>query len=304
MRAHRPNLTRRLTLVGIDAGGSSVRARAEIGGSVIHEGVGGPANALSTDPTQLVRSFAEALEGCPPADHVVACVAGAGVALARERVYAALRELQPDAHTQVLPDFAAAYHAYAGTADVVVIAGTGSVVCSPEGGGWRASGGQGWILGDHGSASRLGRAILDAYVQDPAVLPTASIDAIEEIYGERMPGAIVRVIHTHAAPGAALALAAKVLTDLAAEGNAMALELVRQQMQYLAETTAAHVSQLTSGPSGLSVGLVGGVWHSAEAMSAYARELARLAPTLRVRADGADPLDGALLLADDFAVSS
>ncbi|MFC5910476.1 hypothetical protein [Streptacidiphilus monticola] len=241
-------------------------------------------------------------------DHLVACVAGAGVAQARDRVDRTLRQLQPQARVQVLPDFAAAYHAFDGDVDLVVIAGTGTVVCSPAGTGWRVSGGHGWILGDHGSASRLGRALLEAYLQDPGALPQSTADALEAVYGSREPGALVRFVHMHPAPGAALALAAPLLTELTAQGHALAKSLLDQQMRLLARTTAAHASDMTAGirPDASwqpRVGLVGGVWAAAVARTSFARALADLAPELHIRPGVGDPLDGALRLAHTFATA-
>src|SRR5215470_17516579 len=136
------------TIVGIDAGGSSIRARALMGGNVIHDGVGGPGNPLLIDEATLRANYHSALEGCPDAAYVAACVSGAGSPAQQTRIYNVLTELFPTAAIQVSPDYIAAVLAAPDDTDVIVIAGTGSLVCSRFPNGTCAvSGGRGWILG-------------------------------------------------------------------------------------------------------------------------------------------------------------
>lgn len=155
-------------VVGIDAGGSSTRARAVDRGAVVHEGVGGPGNPIAADRQTLLDSYGAALAGCPPARRVVACVSGAGGAAERDQIRALLTELLPGARIEVHPDYVAAVAAAPDRTDVTVIAGTGSLICSRSTDGtFAVSGGRTWILGDHGSAARLGRALLEWYCNDP-----------------------------------------------------------------------------------------------------------------------------------------
>src|SRR5262249_47577599 len=80
----------------------------------------------------------------------------------------------PGADSQGAPDYVAAFLAAPRGTDACIVAGTGSVVCSRAAdGGYRVSGGRGWILGDHGSAARLGRAALEHFVNHPAAVPAS-----------------------------------------------------------------------------------------------------------------------------------
>ena len=140
--------------LGIDAGGTATRARAVRAGSVVHEGSGGPGNPLMVRGDALREHYEAALAGCPEPDVAVACVAGSGHEESRCRVETLLRTRFPAAAVHVLPDYAAAWAAAPANAAAVVVAGTGSVVCTRrEDGTFRVSGGLGWMIGDHGSAA-------------------------------------------------------------------------------------------------------------------------------------------------------
>src|SRR5215469_3739415 len=98
-------------VVGIDAGGSSTRARAVAHGDLLFDGTGGPGNPLTVDERTLSASFAAALAGCPEPDHVAACVAGAANAEPSSRISGLLTRMFPGASVQVHPDYVAAAQA-------------------------------------------------------------------------------------------------------------------------------------------------------------------------------------------------
>ena len=140
-------------VVGIDAGGTSTRARAVRHRQIVHEATSGPGNPLAVDSVTMEASYHAALADCPPPAHVAACVAGAGGQEEQGRIAELLMARFPGAQVRVEPDFVAALLAAPAGTDVCVIAGTGSVICSATDGGFAVSGGQGWILGDHGFRS-------------------------------------------------------------------------------------------------------------------------------------------------------
>jgi N-acetylglucosamine kinase-like BadF-type ATPase len=285
-------------VIGIDAGGSSTRACALINGMRSEAGVGGPGNALIPDVAILKESFEAALRDLPSAATIVACVAGAGSAAAKERVVGVLRELRPGTNAVVLPDYAAAFHALPEETDIAVIAGTGSVVCSPSAAhsGWLVSGGRGWILGDHGSATALGRALLEGYVNNFHEWPAWVSHELTAIYGDADWRLIVQTIHSTDTPAKLLAAAAPIVTRLAGVGDDYAQSILDHQLGRLAQTTVAHAQRLDREDS--LVGLAGGVWKSDEAVDSFRTGLKNLSDRIRLGATAqVDPLDGALRLA-------
>ena len=281
-------------VVGIDAGGTRTRALARHGDRVVHQGAGGPGNPLSTSAPQLARSFSEALDGCPDPAIVVVCAAGSGGADGRDRIERLIRERFPGAAVVVAPDYVGALMAAGSDADVVVVAGTGSVVCSrADAGPCRVSGGHGWIVGDHGSAARLGRSVLDHHCA--AVGADASLAAaIEATYGTCDPRELISALHASQAPAAFLARAAPVLTAAAQHGNPWATGALDRQMQALATTTCEHVDRWSHPQA--RIALSGGVWGSAAARVAFERAVLRRLPGASVAPCAAAAIEGALAL--------
>jgi glucosamine kinase len=295
-RAMRP------VIVGIDAGGSSTRARAMAHGRVVHDGTGGPGNPVGSAEQTLEASYAAALAGCPAPDHVAACVSGAAGPEQRARITRLLAGLLPGAAVQVLPDYVAAAIAAPAGADLVVIAGTGSLVCSrtPDG-SYQTSGGRGWIVGDRGSAASLGRALLEWFSDDPGSAGARIAVAVERQLGSADWRAIVRCLSTATSPAALLARAAPVLTCAAEHGASWASELLDQEMAALAGLAGRHIKRHLAGREVTRVALSGGVWNSAAAESSFTAAMKRAHPGLEVTRSRLSPLDGALRLAETMA---
>jgi N-acetylglucosamine kinase-like BadF-type ATPase len=283
-------------VVGIDAGGTRTRARAVIGDAIVHDAAGGPGNPLSTSLAQLARSFDDALAGCPDPAVVVVCAAGAGQPRGRGRIERLVRRRFPDATTTVRPDYVAALMAAGTDVDVVVVAGTGSVVCrrasASASGELSISGGHGWILGDHGSAARLGRIALERHCATPAA---AAADSVERTFGTRDPSRLIAALHASNSPAAFLARAAPLLTAAAEDGKPWATVALERQMHALAATTADHVDRWSHAAA--RIALAGGVWRSPAASAAFERAVAERLPGASVALSAAPPIDGAVALA-------
>ena len=289
-------------VVGIDAGGSAVRARAVAGGLAVFEGRGGPGNPFSTEPETVAASYLAALAGCPEPAHVAACVSGAGGPRQREQIAELLAGRFPRATAEVVPDYVAALRAAPADTDVVVIAGTGSVVCSAAPGGRPAvSGGRGWILGDRGSASRLGQAALEWFCDEPDSDPEAAA-LVRACLGLTQWRQVVSALSASTNPSALLARAAPVLTQAAERGSGWAVGKLNAEMGALAATTARHIErhvERSVGPGAEArVALAGGVWRSAAARAAFEAALTcdmRSSPV--IMSPPLDPLAGAVRLA-------
>ena len=229
------------------------------------------------------------------------CAAGAAGAVGRERVERIVRERFPAAMIVVAPDYIAALLASGRDGGVVVIAGTGSVVCSRSADGdARVSGGHGWIIGDHGSAARLGQVVLDRHCaaagSGPAVADEGMLAAgIEEVYGTSDPRRLVSGLHASHTPAAFLARAAPLLTGAAARADRWAVQALDSQMGALARTTSAHLDRW-SHPAA-PIALAGGVWSGCAARRSFERALAGQAPGATVVAGTLSPIDGAVALA-------
>ena len=286
-------------VVGIDAGGSSTRARAIRRGAVVYEGSGGPGNPLTADSRTVRASYRAALAGCPAAARVAACVSGTRGAAQREQIADLLAGRFPAADIQVVPDYVAAFLAAPPGTDACIVAGTGSVVCGRAAdGGYRVSGGRGWILGDHGSAARLGRAALEHFVTHPADVPASFAAAIGEIFGDDDWRTVVHAVQTARNPAPLLARAAPLLTAAAETQQHWATEQLDAEMTALAATAARHIEQHIRGRPEVHVALCGGVWASQIARSSVGSALERAGGCrVVVTRSLSDPIEGAVRLA-------
>ncbi len=148
------NARMKSVVVGIDAGGTSVRAwfADAATGEPVGEPLTGNAGASGEPPRDLI----------PPLPHpVVSVCAGVtkytrnGVPDTWERF---LRARFPDARVAVVPDYVIAFHAAVPTGNgVVVVAGTGSVAYGENAANGTSArcGGRGWEWGDEGSGAWL-----------------------------------------------------------------------------------------------------------------------------------------------------
>ncbi|MFJ9036480.1 BadF/BadG/BcrA/BcrD ATPase family protein [Streptomyces sp. NPDC102406] len=164
--------------VGVDAGGTRVRARCvDADGRTVGVGHGGPGNALSVERPTLVRHLEQALEAAVPLGlrgavaGVVGGFAGAGQGggsargrgVAEECLAEALARLGVAAALRVYGDVEVACAAGPGApADgLVLVAGTGAAAARVAGRRTvRVVDGDGWLLGDTGSGFWLGRQAL------------------------------------------------------------------------------------------------------------------------------------------------
>src|SRR5919199_1270646 len=167
-----PALAARPLVLGVDGGGSKTRAVVADGaGEILGEGLAGPSNPLRVGVGEAVGAIRDAFDkACAEAGvrriEVVAAEVGlAGVKRAdiRERMRAALSELEVKSVEVVTDADIALYGATEGKPGLVIIAGTGSICCGVNGRGRRAcAGGWGPVAGDEGSGSWIARRALQA----------------------------------------------------------------------------------------------------------------------------------------------
>jgi N-acetylglucosamine kinase-like BadF-type ATPase len=258
------------SVIGIDAGGSRIRAIAVRGHAVVDRGSGGPGNPHTVSARDRVAHYSTALDGFPAARSVALCAAGAGSRVGRERLRRALAPTLPGAQLVVLPDYAAAWSAAPAGTEIVVIAGTGSVIASRDpDAGYVVTGGAGLAGGDPGSAVRLGRAAL-AHVGLGA--------------GGRPAVAVAR----HAAH----------LTSAAESGEPWAVDALRAEIATFASDVRLHAARIGRGHSRSTVAATGGVFRSPAAATALTDALG---PSFDVVRMPIEPVMGAVRIARELA---
>lgn len=168
----------------------------------------------------------------------------------------------------VLPDYAAAWSVAPPGTDIVVIAGTGSVVVSRLG-EYVVTGGAGVAGGDPGSAVRLGYAALAHSGVD-----ASGLSAVE--------------VARHAVD----------LTAAAGSGEPWGVEALRTEVAALADDVRRHAARIGRAHSRSKVAVSGGVFTSPAAL---AELTAALGPSFDVARIEAEPVLGAVRIARELA---
>jgi len=278
--------------LGVDGGGTRCRARlADRAGSILGEGVAGPANirlgleaSLAAVLDASRQCFGEAGLGEEAVGWTVACLALAGATEPTELAAARSWRL-PFRQTLITTDaHAACVGAHRGRDGGVVIAGTGSVGWAMLRGRQNRVGGWGLQLSDEGSGAWLGREAMRRvlWAHDGRIAWTGLLTSLFEDFG-RDPHAIVR--WAAAAKPADFGRLAPVVVEHSARDDRSAIELMRQAAQQI-DSLAMRLVSLGAE----RVALVGGLAPSLEP------RLARETRRHLVPPEG-DALAGALQLA-------
>jgi N-acetylmuramic acid 6-phosphate etherase len=253
--------------LAIDAGGTGTRAGLYDGrGRLVAETEAGPSNpiayGLDTCLEILTQVGREVLAGQPdPLASVAAAVSGAREADLRETLAQRLYEIFHPTRAIVTDDLRPLLFANAGTdAGVLAIAGTGSSVLAQDADGrWVLVGGRGAILGDEGSAYRIAVEAMRAaaHAMDGLGPETRLVEELPVAAGvdnfTAMPG------YAERASKQVVADLARVVCQLAEEGDAVAADCVKQQAGRLAEQVAVAAERLGL-PSGICVYEHGGLF--------------------------------------------
>jgi N-acetylglucosamine kinase-like BadF-type ATPase len=268
--------------VGLDCGGSSSRVLAmDDKGNVLFQGQSGAANLISTPEGRLRRNLTNASKGCPKPDYVCGCFAGLISPQTRERGIGILQDtFGVPATFRAEPDYTAALYA-SPEADVCVISGTGSLVCSRNNGNIVKSGGRGYILGDQGSGFSFGRDALMHFLQHPEKSTRYLRDQIEDVFGSLDESVLVTGVYKAPSPATILARLVKAVGHDAADGQEYAINSVQQHMGDLAKLVSSHVKTHHSESKQLSISLAGGVWKaSAQFKEAFLNHLTQELPQI------------------------
>lgn len=264
-------------VVGLDCGGSTSRALAtDESGKAAWRSQAGAANLATTDREVLEANIRSLLAGCPPVDAVCGCFAGLLTSEDSDAAKSLLRELVPYALVRAEPDFVAALWSAPEGVDVVVVAGTGSLVCSRDGPGWNKSGGGGYLLGDPGSGFRFGLAALKHFLQDPAAASGHLCSEVQRLYGTTDPQTVIARTYRPAPAVKRIAGLMSAFAEDFSQHQAYALESAQTELAQLANQVICHTQRYFPGLNSVTVGLTGGVWKIAKPLAKrFADELER-----------------------------
>ena len=260
-------------VLGIDGGGShTIAVLAERGrdGQVVGRGRAGPSNIQSVGEIAALNALEEAIAGAfADAQLPMAAVAAAAFGLAgvdhpdSARVIRAWSDRYRAAQNVSIENDSILLLA-AGTPEgwgLAVVAGTGSIAFARDRNGrLDRSGGWGYLLGDEGSAYRLALSGLRALARAadgsaPATVLTPKLLSRMEL---AQPMEVIDAVYRGSWDRARIATLAPLVLEAAEGGDAVALEIVAQQAQELAETTVAAARKVQLPLVGLPLALTGG----------------------------------------------
>ncbi len=292
--------------LGVDAGGSYTRAvvfNPENG--IFAEGHGGIGNPYAIDPAiafdSIERAVANALGqvACHAYEVSSACLGVAGVA----------RQGTPDGwmgafsdwgvgQIEVVSDLEIAHYAsFRGGAGIHVIAGTGSsVLIKNLSGESRVFGGWGWLLGDEGSASEIGKLGIQWLCRQidhsghSAPLAQSIMDSLEI----SQTAEIVPRIYRDPNLRQVFAVIAPIVTRLAGDGDPHARQIVDTAATSLATLVHQAVMSVEKMPEIIPLATSGGVFRADSFSRSFQAALGHAHRSFRYISSRGSALGGAL----------
>lgn len=300
--------------VGVDGGGTRTRAVAAAADLLpLGRGASGPANAATVPVPRLVQSVTEAvddaLEAAGASRENLACLscglAGVDASATQGRLVAALEAVYGSGRVRVATDARIALAGVladpAAGSGAVLIAGTGAICYGRnEHGLEERAGGWGALIGDEGSASEIARRGLAAVARDvDGRGPRTRIrEALHATEGTRSAVEMVRRLFRPDAGPTDTAAYFPMVLEAAREGDAIALEILRQAGEELAHTALTVLCKLGIAADPVPVATVGGVFSAGSLVLAPLRErLLAGAPLARLGPPAHPPEIGAIRLA-------
>jgi len=187
--------------------------------------------------------------------------------------------------------------ATAGAPGVITIAGTGSIAYGRNGAGDTArAGGWGFIFGDEGGAFDIVRQALRAALrfEEGWGPPTALREALLAVTRAASANELMHRFYTRGYPRSRIAGYAKLVDQVAREGDPVAVEILHGAAQQLATLAAAVRRQLFQAGEPAAVSYIGGVFESAILLERF-RALVELEEGNRCSPPRYGPEAGALL---------
>lgn len=300
-------------VLGIDGGGTKTQvAIADEHGRICGTGIGGPSNYDDIGAERTGAHIAEAVArarddaGITAYSFDAAFLGLAGVVSERDR--AAIRGiahnlgLAPPTRIGVDHDCRIALAGgLSGRPGIVLIAGTGSSCYGMNAAGedWRA-GGWGHLIGDEGSGYWLGIGALTAAVRafDGRGPATVLRERVMNVFGLADANEVMHRLYVEGLSRAAIASLAPLVLHAAADGDAVASELLQRSADDLAACVVAVAQHLGVAAGPCEVALVGGLFEAGDALAAPLHDALQIQlPACHVVRAEQPPIVGACLLA-------
>ena len=250
-------------VAGIDGGGTHTRIELrDRENRLLRRGEFGPFNINSIGEAAFRSLLRQVFAWCGGmADCARLCVGAAGIS--NPKVGTILEEELKEAGFQgrfyLCGDQEIALRGAMDGPGIAVISGTGSICFGKNAAGETArSGGYGHLIDDGGSGYALGRDVLSHAVRclDGRAEDTGILQAVCDRLGTG-PEGIVPFVYSPGTDKAAIAKFSYIALELARQGNAPALALLRKEAHALAELVRAVQTRL--GLSGCPIALLGGL---------------------------------------------
>ncbi|MCS6949754.1 MAG: hypothetical protein NZ520_04740 [bacterium] len=295
------------TFLAIDAGGTKTDLLwTQEDGQVLARAQGEGVNIASTPPNvwqrRLERLLRQAQVDCQQVQTVCAGVAGYTLPDRRAQFERMLQQLFPRARLLVLADYAIALEgATGGEAGILVLAGTGSIVCGRDrDGNVLRAGGWGYLLDDEGSGFWIGREALRAALAAAEGWgeTTCLHRLLSETLGSTDPGDWLSKLYRAHNPQSLLAGLASLVSQAAEQEDSVAQRILHEAAQHLAERVT-QLRRVLPLPEDFPVYIVGGVWNSSLVRQCFEQLLHQRLPSWRgeVRPPRLSPVEGAFLIA-------
>jgi len=299
-------------VLGVDGGGTKTQALiVDEAGQVRGWGTGGPSNYDDVGEEKATAGIAEAVRmarqqsGLPEAPFASAFLGMAGVVSDKDRAViramARRLDLAPDQHLHVDHDCRIALAGgLSGRPGIVLIAGTGSSCYgrNAQGESWLA-GGWGYLISDEGSAYWLGvQALRSAVASYDGRLHSALEELVQDHFQLADMKDLMHRIYAVGLSRADVASLAPLVITASRQGDAVALDLLRQGASDLAQMVSAVANKLLFAPHDCELVLVGGLFNAGEIVISPVRAaIHERLPGCRIVLPELPPASGAALLA-------
>jgi len=274
-------------VIGVDVGGSGARAAiANDQGIVSRSELSG-----ITDKVQAVESLVlDLLEQTGLSNVDAIAVGSTGFQMLGARLRDEVPPKMPSRNVLLCSDMLTSFVGALGLSDgAVIAAGTGAVALGTDmAGTWQRVDGWGYLLGDHGGGSWIGRHAMHAALRAADGRPGGSPILLKLL--DKEPAELVAEINDRPDRAGLMASFVPAVAQAAAEGDQIALGLLRTAGDHLADTALAALplgARRTIATTGNLFKLGGPLWQ---------RFTARLKHVELQQAEGTG-LDGALTLA-------
>lgn len=278
-KTKRTNKSHNLYL-GVDGGGTKTHiVLIDDEKKLVCEGFSGASNPLRVGVEPAISSIIKALDAtCDKAqlsrgDVVSATLGLAGVRRAdlRQRIRERVGNILGIKQIEVVTDAQIAlYGTTLGKAGVVVIAGTGSICYGKnENGKVATAGGWGPIAGDEGGGSTIARRALQAIAKatDGRGKPTRLSEAGIDYFRTSTPENLLIAIYAPQIDNARIAGFARLVAETAAEGDEIALEIMKEAGFELGLAAFAVIKKLNLEKKKVPIGCVGSIFKAGDLLT-------------------------------------